>query len=548
MKLSDEEILELHDLLNGLVEKNLPPSKIRKLENWLIDSKEARYEYVAFMDMASSLAHYADEIVADEDISEDEEKITDNKLLQFFRPVLGIAALLVFAFTILSFQNLSQESHKTPVTSNQKGSGNTSTSEKTVFAVLTNSVGLRWNQDASTKPNPGESLDLSVLEVESGLAQLEFIKGSTVILEGPVEFEIKGTNAGSLKNGKLRANVPPVAKGFAIDLPHGRLIDLGTEFGLHVHDGGSTEIYVYDGKVRYEGTSDSAESFSREISKGEALFIDPYGYPSWIEMPSEPFMGTADLAFISMEQSQNRYASWVDLSEEISQLPNTSLYYSFDNHAPWTRTLNDSSSRSNGAIIGCKWTDGRWHGKGALEFSRKNDQVRFDFPFEHSSITLAAWIKSDELKDYCAPIISSDSETNGAASWYINQKGKLVLEVRVDSKPMRYESSVAFRKERIGRWVHVATTVDPVSNLISHYINGRSFSREKIESIHPLVFGPCLLGNFANNSFVQNKRSFSGKIDEFVLFQNAYTEIEVRRLFEVGTPYELPRAFGSSLP
>jgi hypothetical protein len=265
-------------------------------------------------------------------------------------------------------------------------------------------------------------------------------------------------------------------------------------------------------------------------------------------MPSEPFMGTADLAFISMEQSQNRYASWVDLSKEIAQLPETSLYYSFDNHAPWTRTLNDSFSRSNGAIIGCKWTDGRWHGKGALDFRRKNDQVRFDFPFEHSSITLAAWINLDELKDYCAPIISSDSKTNGAASWYINQKGKLVLELRVDSKPMRYESSVAFRKERIGRWVHVATTIDPVSNLISHYINGRSFSREKIESIYPLVFGPCLLGNFANNSFVENKRSISGKIDEFVLFQNAYTEIEVRRLFEVGTPYEQLRSFGSSLP
>ena len=125
---------------------------------------------------------------------------------------MGIAALLVFAFTILNFQNLSQESKNTPLTSNQKRIGDSSISEKTVFAVLTNSVGLRWNQDASTKPNPGESLDFSVLEIESGLAQLEFIKGSTVILEGPVEFEIKGTNAGSLKNGKLRANVPPVAK------------------------------------------------------------------------------------------------------------------------------------------------------------------------------------------------------------------------------------------------------------------------------------------------------------------------------------------------
>ena len=29
MKLTDEEILELHELLNGLVEKNLPPDKLK---------------------------------------------------------------------------------------------------------------------------------------------------------------------------------------------------------------------------------------------------------------------------------------------------------------------------------------------------------------------------------------------------------------------------------------------------------------------------------------------------------------------------------------
>jgi len=36
MNLSDEEVLELHELLNGLVEKNLPPAKIKKLESWLL--------------------------------------------------------------------------------------------------------------------------------------------------------------------------------------------------------------------------------------------------------------------------------------------------------------------------------------------------------------------------------------------------------------------------------------------------------------------------------------------------------------------------------
>ena len=89
MKLTDEEILELHELLNGLVEKNLPPAKLNRLENWIINSAEARREYVAFMDMSSSLIHYADEIVTDDDISDDEDSVSENKLVRFIRPIMG---------------------------------------------------------------------------------------------------------------------------------------------------------------------------------------------------------------------------------------------------------------------------------------------------------------------------------------------------------------------------------------------------------------------------------------------------------------------------
>ena len=551
MKLTDEEILVLLELLNGLVEKNLPPAKLNRLENWIINSAEARREYVAFMDMSSSLVHYADEIVTDDDISDDEDSVSENKLVRFIRPIMGIAALLVFGLTIFNFPDSSLESKDSSQITDREVLDDTSSisiPEKTVFAVLTNSVGLSWDADAVVTPSLGQTLDSCSLKVDGGLAQLEFIRGSTVILEGPVEFEIKGVNEGSLKIGKLRANVPPVAKGFAVDLPHGRLIDLGTEFGLHVHDGGSTEIFVYKGKVRYEGFPDSVDSFTREISSGEALFIDPYGSPNWIEMPSESFMGTADLAFISMEQAQNRYSSWVNLSEEIAESSDTLLYYSFDNHAPWSRTLNDISRQANGAIIGCKWTDGRWPGKGALGFNLQNDQVRLDLPNHHTSLTLGAWIKLEKMGEYPAPIISSDSSSSGAVSWYVNTQGKLVLELNVNGKQEKYDSAVAFRKERLGRWMHIATTYDPVSKLVSHYVNGRSFSREKIVSPVPLFFGPSLLGNFSKNSKGKTNRSMQGKIDEFVLFEIAYDESGIRRLFEVGCPYEIPNSFSTFTP
>jgi hypothetical protein len=550
MNLSDDEILELHELLNGLVEKNLPPKKLKKLESWLLESPDARREYVSFMDMSSSLAHYAEEIVTDEDESDQQDTYSANTIIQFVRPSLAIAALLVIGFTLINFWSSNPYSTK-PIQSETTISEKSSPVEirnESVFAVLTHTVGVKWGEGTDGPPALGQTLDLSKLEVESGLAQLEFIRGSTVILEGPVSFEIKGSNEGSLQRGKLRANVPAVAKGFSVDLPHGRLVDLGTEFGLHVHDGGSTEIFVYKGRVRYDGLPNTDEAFSHEISSGEALFVDPYGHPSWIEMPSEPFMGTADLAFISMEQSQNRYSSWVSLSEEIAKSSDTLLYYSFDNHAPWSRTLNDLSNQANGAVVGCKWTDGRWPGKGALGFSRKNDQVRLDFPSHHPALTLGAWVSLNVLGQHPSPIISSDSTSNGAVSWYVNSKGMLVLELNVNGKPKRYESAVAFRKERLGRWMHVSTTFDPVSKMVTHYVNGRSFSREKIVTAIPLYFGSSLLGNFSKNSLVKSKRSIQGKIDEFVLFKEAFDEDAVRRLFEIGCPYEIPNAFSNFTP
>ena len=551
MNLSDQETLELHELLNGLVENNLPPAKFKRLEDWLSSSEEVRQRYVTFMDMSSSLSHYAEEIVTDDDNTEEDEEVYQKNLIRFSRPLLAIAALLVFILTLINFKQSNTGNEESEPFADQ-GVGEppalTPETESKVFAVLTNSVGLSWAQDTKYRPKLGQTLEKCILDVDEGLVQLEFIRGSTVILEGPVEFEIKGTNEGILRSGKLRAIVPPVAKGFAVELPHGKLTDLGTEFGLHVHDGGSTEIFVYKGKIRYDGLQNSDDAFSREVSAGEALFVDPYGAPNWMEMPSESFMGTADLAFISMEQSQNRYSAWVRLSEEIAASNDTLLYYSFDNHPSWSRTLNDFAKQSNGAVIGCKWTDGRWPGKGALGFVRKNDQVRLDFPNYHPALTLGAWIKLEDIGQFPSPIISSDADSNGAASWYVDEDGKLVLELNVNGEPVRYHSAVAFRKERVGRWMHISTTYDPKSKLVSHYVNGRSFSREKIDSVIPLHFGPSVLGNFSKNSFNVGNRSMQGMIDEFVLFETAYDESEIRRLFEIGSPYETPNSYGSFTP
>ena len=128
--------------------ENLPPAKLNKFENWIINSAEARREYVAFMDMSSSLVHYADEIVTDDDISDDEDSVSENKLVRFIRPIMGIAALLVFGLTIFNFPDSSLESKDSSQITDREVFDDTSSisiPEKlfSQFSLIATSVGMQ---------------------------------------------------------------------------------------------------------------------------------------------------------------------------------------------------------------------------------------------------------------------------------------------------------------------------------------------------------------------------------------------------------------------
>lgn len=554
-QLNDNEVLELHELLDALVENNLPKDKLVNLEKWISENDEVRKYYVEFMDMSASLRHYAEELISDDTENDIENK--SSNILSFMKPFLAIAAVIILGiFFNHEFLNVSNNEDVLKVARNNSIDQSTLTSKKEVIvdtvAVLTKSVGIKWDESANFRPSLGDTLEPSTLKLSKGLAQVEFLQGATVVLEGPVEFSIQNPNEGSLSNGKLRAIVPKVATGFTISVPKGRVIDLGTDFGLHVHSGGSTELFVYQGNVIYEGQTDSGESITREVSGGESIFVDPYGNANWVEMPSEPFISAADLAFRSMEESQRRHADWVDLSKSITADPKTLLYFSFDNHSTWSRILrNESLSNSsiqNGAIVGCNWSEGRWAGKGALSFKRRNDRVRLQLPSHLKSATFFAWLKIDSLAQPISPIICSDPATLGSTCWSVNGNGQIVLRTRTAKGDVFYESAVAFRTEKLNRWAHVATTYDAEAKMISHYVNGRSFSREKLIDPVVLSFPKAMLGHSSSRSGVKGGVAINGSIDEFGIVEGVYDDEQIRRFYEIGRPFEVPNALVTRLP
>ena len=81
-----------------------------------------------------------------------------------------------------------------------------------------------------------------------GEIRLTYDTGVELRLLAPAEFVV-GAAGGSLRRGGLRAVVPEKGRGFTIETPNGKVVDLGTEFGVAVDDFGVSEVSVFQGIV-----------------------------------------------------------------------------------------------------------------------------------------------------------------------------------------------------------------------------------------------------------------------------------------------------------
>jgi hypothetical protein len=94
-----------------------------------------------------------------------------------------------------------------------------------------------------------QRLDEQGYVIESGQVTLKFDAGTVATIQAPARFSVTGYNNLRLVEGRTIATVPPEAVGYKIETPDATVVDLGTEFGVSVVGGISTEVHVFKGKV-----------------------------------------------------------------------------------------------------------------------------------------------------------------------------------------------------------------------------------------------------------------------------------------------------------
>jgi hypothetical protein len=122
------------------------------------------------------------------------------------------------------------------------------------------------------------------VDLESGLLQIRYSTGATVILQGPASYVVDSKNGGYLSIGKLTARLDKrsevrgqksesanrkseiINQIFSIRTPTALVTDLGTEFGVEVDKEGRTFSYVFRGSVRVQKRSaDRSETDAGQV-------------------------------------------------------------------------------------------------------------------------------------------------------------------------------------------------------------------------------------------------------------------------------------------
>jgi len=91
---------------------------------------------------------------------------------------------------------------------------------------------------------PGERL-----EIARGVLEIELTPSARVVVEGPAELVVRNRSGDvELRRGRAFFDLGPGSRGLEVTTPSGRLVDIGTRFGVSVM-GGREEVQVMEGIV-----------------------------------------------------------------------------------------------------------------------------------------------------------------------------------------------------------------------------------------------------------------------------------------------------------
>lgn len=265
----------LHDLLERVCDQTASADEVAELDGLLRSDEAARAYYLRYLSLHCSLQTGAGEVP---DSSADECGICvadfgdliatrRNARRWTIWGLAAAAALVAVLTTAASYWN---------------GQGQVIPDARDSFVAVpvppsSHIARVTRLSDDIIWQSPNESIALNshvnvgdVLQLTRGEMRLTYGTGVELRLLAPAEFVVNAAG-GRLVRGGVRAVVPEQGRGFTIETPNGKVVDLGTEFGVAVDDFGVSEVSVYQGTVDTFADRRGGAPETVRLRQGEAL-------------------------------------------------------------------------------------------------------------------------------------------------------------------------------------------------------------------------------------------------------------------------------------
>ncbi len=555
----------IRKLIFKAIDHTISPEDFDRLQDALEQDAEVRTAYLRAVHMSGTLEDLAGESVASEKVNAPVVRSNPNPKRQrglFFSHVAPAWNWLAAAAVLLAVGGTAfwfgQRNQSSPAERSMVQTEASASPESRIagHATLRRAVDLQWPADAVRRVE-GDVLPNGLFAFNQGVAEIDFFCGATLIVEGPAELKIESDWSVRVLEGRLRAMVPPAARGFIVKAADSEIVDLGTEFALSVGNGNS-QVEVIDGEIELRG----GEFHEERLLTGDSRILagEKADTSRLTDIPT-----ASDMKRRHGLVAESRFNNWQTASRELRQRPDLIGYFtaaelSNERFLPNLATHGVASSAFLSGPVGR--VSGRFGDlSSGLDFSRPGARLRMQVDGEFEAFTFACWTRIDSLDHRYNALFMGDGYENGEPHWQIRDDGRVMFSVMVDdSQEIRHFSELdrkvvqdaglhrVYMTEPIwnssmsGQWLHLAAVFDPARRIVMQYLNGQPVSQHEIVDkflVTQLRIGPAEIGNWGQpfrDSPWFAVRNLNGTIDELAIFDAALTDGEIRALYEQGKP------------
>jgi hypothetical protein len=571
--MDSKDILELNQLILSAIDGNIATADFARLDRWIRDDSEAANHYVEFMILYAGLRQPGqvstffsetgaesesdsgldmqvwNELASFEKTAETVETESQAKIsssshetsprverkisrMAIYTSILSTAALLFMAVFV----------YLNPRTSNS------------VVGVLAETIDAQWRDNAAPM-GVGQDLRAGVLSLQRGLAHVRFDSGASVILEGPAQVELLSGNSMSLRQGKIVATVGRDAIGFVVNTPQGKILDLGTEFGIQVDPVGQSQVHVFQGEVILYPTNQDGRM---KVSEGDAKSVDQSGKVVDIPLQTAAFVRQDEMSSKLLAQTGNSYYRWKAWVFDIHRDPSLVAHYFYakDNTRPESLLNAVAAAKGPAGHFGGQgrtaptWVTGRWPEKSAVRFERGKNQaiiIGADPTLSvNGPVTVSTWVYYPNKTQMGGHLIScrQDYHVNFQFSMFDEHYKYEYQRNQFEFLRFNQKDSGCYSQEFIQKpqtWYHFVMTYD--MGTVCFYVNGKLFESKPYISRSDAKETEIIIGALKwDNRYVLPEGDFDGIIDDLMIFNRSLGGDEIQKIYEAGLP-----ASGSAL-